>query len=117
MWLAAMAEKKQNVKRLAKGLRAKQKRTRTGRARKDSLRAESGSDARRTLENERDLSPFFRLAWMLRAEKIRCQLIGMSGAVLQGVPVVTHDVYLWIDLSPREYMRPIVFALRDSISM
>jgi hypothetical protein len=117
MWLAAMGEKKRNVKRLAKGLRANQKRARTGRARKDPLRAEPGSDARRTLENERDVSPFFRLVGALRAEKIRFQLIGMSAAVLQGVPVVTHDVDLWIDLPPREYMRPMNIALQDGGKM
>ena len=29
----------------------------------------------------------------------------MSAAVLQGVPVVTHDVDLWIDLPARQYMK------------
>jgi hypothetical protein len=29
----------------------------------------------------------------------------MSAAVLQGVPVVTHDVDLWIDLPDRQYMK------------
>ena len=48
----------------------------------------------------------------LRAENIRFQLIGMSAAVLQGVPVVTHDVDLWIDLPVRQYMRPMNVALR-----
>src|SRR5947209_8262072 len=117
MWLAAMARKKRNVKRLAQGLRANQKRARTGRARKDSLRAQSGSDAGRAVENERDVSPFFRLVGALRAEKIRFQLIGMSAAVLQGVPIVTHDVDLWIDLPPRDYMKPINIALRDAAKM
>jgi hypothetical protein len=35
----------------------------------------------------------------------------MSAAVLQGVPVTTIDIDLWIDLSPRQYMRPVNIAL------
>lgn len=47
------------------------------------------------------------------AEKIRFQLIGMSAAVLQGVPVATFDVDLWLDLPSRQYMRAINLALRQ----
>jgi hypothetical protein len=47
----------------------------------------------------------------LRAEKIRFQLIGMSAAVLQGVPVTTIDIDLWVDLPTRQYMRPVNIAL------
>ncbi|HEX5218270.1 MAG TPA: hypothetical protein VFZ59_01785 [Verrucomicrobiae bacterium] len=36
----------------------------------------------------------------------------MSAAVLQGVPVVTHDVDLWIDLPARQYMRVLNTALQ-----
>jgi len=32
-------------------------------------------------------------------------LIGMSGAIVQGVMETTLDVDLWIDLPPRQYMR------------
>jgi hypothetical protein len=53
----------------------------------------------------------------LRAEKIRFQLIGMSAAVLQGVPVVTHDVDMWIDLPPRQYMSVVNVALRHGAKM
>jgi hypothetical protein len=53
----------------------------------------------------------------LRAEKIRFQLIGMSAAVLQGVPVVTHDVDLWIDLPARQYMRAVNIAVRTGAQM
>jgi hypothetical protein len=53
----------------------------------------------------------------LRAEKIRFQLIGMSAAVLQGVPVVTHDVDLWIDLPVRQYMRAVNLAVRTGAQM
>ena len=52
-----------------------------------------------------------------RAEKVRLQLIGMSAAVLQGVPVVTHDVDLWIDLPARQYMRAVNVAFQDGANM
>ena len=41
----------------------------------------------------------------------------MSAAVLQGVPVVTHDVDLWIDLPPRQYMSVVNAALRQGAKM
>jgi hypothetical protein len=41
----------------------------------------------------------------------------MSAAVLQGVPVVTHDVDLWIDLPPRQYMTPVNLALQQGATM
>src|SRR5262245_52901859 len=103
--------------RLAKGLRADQKRARPGRTRKDSLRAQPGRDAGGAMADERDLPPLARLVGALRAENIRFQLIGMSAAVLQGVPVVTHDVDLWIDLPARQYMTPVNLALRQGATM
>jgi hypothetical protein len=36
----------------------------------------------------------------------------MSGAIVQGVPGSTFDVDLWIDLPPRQYMRPMNAALK-----
>jgi hypothetical protein len=41
----------------------------------------------------------------------------MSAAVLQGVPVVTHDVDLWIDLPPRQYMDAVNAALHCGAEM
>jgi hypothetical protein len=41
----------------------------------------------------------------------------MSAAVLQGVPVVTHDVDLWIDLPARQYMKVINTAVRQGAKM
>jgi hypothetical protein len=46
----------------------------------------------------------------LGVEKVRFQLIGMSAAILQGVPVTTIDVDFWIDLPAREYMRAVNIA-------
>ncbi len=46
----------------------------------------------------------------LDAEKIRFQLIGMSAAILQGVPVTTIDVDFWLDLPARQYMRAVNVA-------
>jgi hypothetical protein len=53
----------------------------------------------------------------LDGEKIRFQVIGMSAANLQGVPGSTVDVDLWIDLSPRNYMRAINLALKQGAQM
>src|SRR6059036_2808346 len=53
----------------------------------------------------RELSPLARLIHTLREEKIRFQITGMSGAILQGVPATTLDTDLWIDLPSRQYMR------------
>ena len=44
-------------------------------------------------------------------------MIGMTAALIQGVPVVTHDVDLWIDLPPRQYMSVIKVALRHGARM
>jgi hypothetical protein len=41
----------------------------------------------------------------------------MTAAVLQGVPVVTHDVDLWVDLPSRQYMTAVNLALRQGASM
>jgi hypothetical protein len=41
----------------------------------------------------------------------------MTAAVLQGVPVVTHDVDLWVDLPSRQYMTPVNLALRQGANM
>ena len=44
-------------------------------------------------------------------------MIGMTAAVLQGVPVVTHDVAMWIDLPSRQYMVAVKAALRCGATM
>ena len=41
----------------------------------------------------------------------------MSAAVLQGVPVVTHDVGLWVDLPARHYLRAVNVARRHGAQM
>ncbi|PYI87026.1 MAG: hypothetical protein DME26_07515 [Verrucomicrobia bacterium] len=41
----------------------------------------------------------------------------MTAAVLQGVPVTTFDVDLWIDLLPRQYMRVMNLALKLGAQM
>ena len=50
-----------DAKRLAKGVRADQGRSTTGRARKDFVRSEHGGDAGGALGHERELSPLARL--------------------------------------------------------
>ena len=63
--------------------------------------------------DEREVSEFARLIAALQKEGIRLQVIGMSAAILHGVPGTTQDVDLWIDLPPRDYMRVINVAVRE----
>lgn len=53
----------------------------------------------------------------LGAEKIEFILIGMSAAIVQGVPGSTIDVDLWINLPERQYMRPIRIASAQGAKM
>ena len=106
-----------HAERLAKSSPKTQANSRTGRARKGTLRAKPRRHARRTVANERNVSPLARLMGALGAEKIRFQLIGMSAAVLQGVPVATFDVDLWLDLPARKYMRAVNLALAQGAEM
>jgi hypothetical protein len=106
-----------DAQRLAKGLQPNKESEGIRRQRKDSVREKLGGHAGRTLANERDVSPLTRLMGALQAEKIRFQLIGMSAAVVQGVPVATRDVDLWIDLPSREYMRPMNVAINEGGKM
>jgi len=95
---------------LAKSVQPHQAGAWTRRARKGALRAKHRGNTRGTMAHERDVSPLARLMGTLGTEKIRYQLIGMSAAVLQGVPVATIDVDLWLDLPARQYMRAVNLA-------
>jgi hypothetical protein len=53
----------------------------------------------------------------LGTEKIKFLLIGMSAAIVQGVPGSTIDVDLWINLPERQYMRPIRIASAQGAKM
>ena len=53
----------------------------------------------------------------LGTEKIEFLLIGMSAAIIQGVPGSTIDIDLWINLPTRQYMRPIKVALAQGAKM
>jgi hypothetical protein len=115
--MAKTSEKKKNAERLAKGVREDKKRPRLGRARKDSLRTKPGCDARRALGDERELPPLTRLMGALQEAKIEFMVIGMSAAIVQGVPGSTRDVDLWVNLPSREYMRAINIALSQGAEM
>jgi len=69
------------------------------------LGPQSGSDSRPPLATEPKRAPLARLFLALRQEKIPFLIIGMTAAVLQGVPVVTADVDLWIGSPRREHDR------------
>jgi len=100
-------------KGLAKSISKVKGHERHGRARKNPVRKVCGGDAGRAMADERKLSPLARLLGALGAEKIRFQVIGMTAANLQGVPGSTIDVNLWLDLSPRQYMKAVNVALRN----
>jgi len=44
-------------------------------------------------------------------------VVGMSSAILQGVPATTLDTDLWLDLPERQYMRPINLGLSLGATM
>ena len=100
------------AKGLAKSVSKSKRNTRYGRTRKSALRAKSRGYTGRKVADERRVSPLARLMGAFFAEKVRFQLIGMSAAVLQGVPVATFDVDLWLDLPVRQYIRAVNIALR-----
>src|SRR5208282_336044 len=75
------------------------------RRRKVFVRPQSGRHTGRAVAAAPELSPLARLIHTLREEKIRFQIAGMSGAILQGVPATTLDTDIWVDLPPRQYMR------------
>jgi hypothetical protein len=112
-----MAAKRKNEnnkpKRLAKGVSKTTRNARAGRSRESLVRKVRGGNAGRTVADERELSPLARLLGALGAQEIRFQVIGMTAANLQGVPGSTIDVDLWLDLSPRQYMRAINVAVRQ----
>ena len=110
-----MASKRKRVashaQRLEKGLSKAKADARPGRARKGALRPKPRRHSRRTVGAKRHLSPLARLMGALQAQEIAFQLVGMSAAVLQGVPVATFDVDLWLNLPERQYMRAVRVAL------
>lgn len=65
----------------------------------------------------RKLHPVARLLEALEKEDIRFMLIGMSAAIVQGVMESTLDVDLWVDLSPRQYMRAQNVAIKTGGTM
>jgi hypothetical protein len=107
------AKHENKPKRLAKNISKVKRHERTGRARKNPVRKVRGGDAGRAMADERELSPLAELLGALGVEKIRFQVIGMTAANLQGVPGSTIDVDLWLDLSPRQYIKAVNVALRN----
>ena len=115
--MPAKRQRENDAKGLAKSVSKAQRHAESRRARKDTLRPVRGRNTRRAVADERELSPFARLVGALDSERIRFQVIGMSAANLQGVPGSTLDVDLWLDLSPRDYMRAINLAMKDGAQM
>ena len=72
---------------------------------KNPARTQSRGHAGRAVANARDLSPLARLVQSLGEEGIRFQMVGMSRAIVQGVPTTTTDTGIWMDLPQRQYIR------------
>lgn len=72
---------------------------------KNHDRPQPGGHTRRTVADARELSPLPRLVQSLAEEGIRFQMVGMSAAIIQGVPATTLDTDLWVDLPQRHYIR------------
>jgi len=118
---------KQNAKRLAKNVSKDSHDARHERGRKDHARAKPRGDTGRKVADARDLSPLARLVQLLGEEGIRFQMVGMSAAIIQGVPATTIDTDFWVDLPERRYVQlmklvkdlggevlaPTMYALRD----
>jgi hypothetical protein len=111
--MAAKRKDENKPQRLAQSVSKAQRNEQSRRTRKDSVRPVRRRNAGRKMGYERELSPLARLLGALGAEKIRLQVIGMSAANIQGVPGSTIDVVLWLDLSPRQYMRAVNAAVRE----
>ena len=90
--------------------RAPQAGARVGRRPKIGPRSRTRGHTARAVGVIRGARPLVRLLEALEKEKIRYILIGMSGAVVQGVMTTTLDVDLWIDLPARQYMRVLRLA-------
>jgi len=119
--------KGENAKRLAKNLPEDSHDAGHERARKDHARAKSRGHTGRKVEDARELPPLARLVQLLGEEGIRFQMVGMSAAIMQGVPATTIDTDLWVDLPERRYVQlmklvkalggevlaPTMYALKD----
>ncbi|MDB6035522.1 MAG: hypothetical protein JWM16_5860 [Verrucomicrobiales bacterium] len=80
--------------------------------RKAPARPKPRGNPRRALADAREFPPLARLIHTLIEEKVRFQIVGMSAAILQGVPATTLDTDIWIDLPPRQYMKMLNVAVR-----
>jgi len=69
------------------------------------------------VETSRKLSPLARLIHALREEGIRFQIVGMSAAILQGVPATTIDTDIWVELPDRQFVRLTSIICRQGGSM
>jgi hypothetical protein len=92
-------------------------RTRPERGGKVPVRPKPGRDAGRAVADAPELSALTGLIDALDAAKIRFVVIGMTAAVLQGTPVTTFGVDLWIDLSSRRYIQVINLARKLGAQM
>ena len=104
-------------RKVARALKKNPARPGPERRRKVPVRPQPSRHAGRAVAAAPKLSPLARLIETLNAEKIRFVIIGMTAAVLQGTPVTTFDVDLWIDLPSRRYIQVMNLALKVGAQM
>ena len=90
---------------LAKSPSQAERHARVKRGGKNSTRPQPRCNTGRAVADARDLSPLTRLVQSLGEEGIRFQMVGMSAAIIQGVPATTLDTDIWVDLPRRQYIR------------
>jgi hypothetical protein len=97
--------KKIHAQRLEESLSKNPELARPKRRRKNHDRPQPRGHARRAMADARKLSPLTRIVQSLGKEGIRFQMVGMSAAIIQGVPATTLDTDIWVDLPERQYIR------------
>ncbi len=66
------------------------------------------------MEDARAVSSLARLVHALGEKGIRFQIVGMSAAILQGVPATTLDTDFWVELPERQFVR--LYAIIKDLS-
>ena len=101
-------------KKTAEHGKTSEKSPRTQRTRKIPVRPKSLRHTRRKVGDAPGASALARLVDALAAEGIRFQFVGMTAAILQGVPATTLDTDIWLELPERRYIQALDIAKKLS---
>ncbi len=111
--MPARRKRENKPKRLAKSAPKASRHARHERGGKDYVGPKYRSHPRRAMGDARNLSALPRLVQSLGEEGIRFQMVGMSAAIVQGVPATTLDTDFWVDLPERQYTRLLNLVVRQ----